>query len=174
MPQLTIANRFDAQRCRRYLNEELTVFHCHHYTTLFTQLADDAEQFHGPKHLRDAAADSVLGVLRRYCAKNGVTSKADKVDIAQQYFSVMGLGKLTIDIAAQTAEMAFSHVDSGWLKKWGTRDKPVNYIGQGYIAAVFALVHDDEPGHYEVLETRSIVSGAKTSQFTVKIKRDAQ
>ena len=33
-------------------------------------------------------------------------------------------------------------VDQGWIKKWGQRDKPVNYIGQGFIAAALNLPSD--------------------------------
>ena len=60
-----------------------------------------------------------------------------------------------------------SHVDEGWIKKWGNRDKPVNFIGQGYVAAALAAIYDLPAGSYDVYETQSIVSGADTSRFSL-------
>jgi hypothetical protein len=170
MAQLTMKARFDAEKCRQYLNDEVTVFHCHHYTSLFTQLADDAKMFDGARHLRDAAAESMGPVLTRYCADNGIESANEKIDIAQQYFAYVGLGALSIDLAAGTAEMTHSHVDEGWVKKWGNREQPVNFIGQGFIAAACALANGDSPANYSVVETQSIVSGAPVSTFTITKK----
>ena len=167
MPTLKVETRFDADRCRQYLNDELTVFHCHHYTTLFTQLADDAESLEGRKHLREAAAESMLAVLQRYCSSHNITAPADKIDIAQQYYAYVGLGKVRIDLAANSAEMEHSHVDEGWIQRWGKRDKPVNYIGQGFLAAAFALAHGEASSAFAVDETQSLVAGAATSKFSI-------
>lgn len=167
---LQIEATYDDKRSRQYVNGEVTVFHCHHYAALFTQLADDAGMFDGARHLRDAAAESMLPVLKKQCEIDGATSAEDKTAVAEQYFSYIGLGKLSINIPDAKAEMAFSHVDDGWIRKWGNRDKPVNFIGQGYIAAAFALVNGDDPSTYVVEETQSIVSGATSSKFTVSKK----
>lgn len=170
MTDLKVQAKFDPEKCRQYLNDELTVFHCHHYTTLFSQLADDAKIFKGSKLLRNAASESMFSPMQKYCSQNSITSVEDKVSIAEQYFSHVGLGSLKINIEANTAIMSSAHVDDGWLKKWGKRDKPVNFIGQGFIAAAFALAKGDVPDAYEVSETQSIVSGADTSNFTITKK----
>jgi hypothetical protein len=167
MPEIKIKAKFDPEKCRQYLNDELTVFHCHHYSALFTQLADDAEIFKGAKLLRDAASESMLPVLTSYCANNNINSVEDKIDVAQQYYAYVGLGSVSINVAAKTAEMKHSHVDQGWIKKWGKRDKPVNFIGQGFLAAAFALAEGGDPSAYDVQETQSIVSGANTSRFII-------
>ncbi len=168
MLELKIKARFDDEKCRQYLNDELSVFHCHHYSTLFSQLADDAKLLSGTEHMKSAAAESMLTPIKKFCLDNNISSPEDRISIAEQYYSYVGLGKLKINLSTNSAEMVNSHVDEGWIKKWGTREQPVNYIGQGFIAAAFALAYDDDPVSYSVEETQSIVSGAKASQFNIK------
>lgn len=170
MPELKMESKFDADKSRQYLNNELTVFHCHHYTALFSQLADDAKIFKGAKLLADSAAESMLIPLKKYCTDNNISSTEDKVSIAEQYFAYVGLGTLKLDISGNSAVMPSAHVDDGWVKKWGTRDKAVNFIGQGFVAAAFALANGDAVSSYEVSETQSIVSGADSSNFTITKK----
>ncbi len=65
------------------------------------------------------------------------------------------------------ARMDHSHVDEGWKKKWGKREEPVNFIGQGFLAAAMAAVYDLPSGSYEVREQQSIVAEAEASRFTI-------
>jgi predicted hydrocarbon binding protein len=146
--------------------------HCHHYSTLFSQLADDAQMFQGPKLLSDASEESFYPVLVKYFQENNVSSIEERAAIAEQYFSFIGLGQIQINVTDQdcSAQMKHSHVDEGWIKKWGKRDEPVNFIGQGYLAAAFSAINGQECGSYKVQETQSIVSGQTTSQFTITRK----
>lgn len=168
MVELNVTSKFDPDRCRQYLNDELSVFHCHHYATLFTQLADDAKLFDGERHLTESSSEAMLPPMKKYCEDNAISSIDDKISIAEQYFSYVGLGKVDIDVKAWSATMQNAHVDEGWIKKWGNRDEPVNFIGQGFIVAAFALAHGGKPSSYKVTETQSIVSGAATSKFIVE------
>ena len=43
--EFEIDHRFDPVKNRHYLNGFCSVLHCHHYATLYTQLADDAVDF---------------------------------------------------------------------------------------------------------------------------------
>jgi predicted hydrocarbon binding protein len=58
-----------------------------------------------------------------------------------------------------------SHVDAGWLKKWGKYDAPVNYIAAGYIAGMFSAACDMPVKTYNVTESESIAMGAELSRF---------
>jgi hypothetical protein len=58
--------RFDSKRMRHYINNELSVLHCHHYASLFSQLADDAKLLHGDKLLKQASEESFYPVLVDY------------------------------------------------------------------------------------------------------------
>lgn len=80
------------------------------------------------------------------------------------------MGKMRITCAGAESgevELDHSHVDEGWINKWGKHDQPVNYIGAGYIAGVFAALFDQPNQTYTASETQSIVSGAERSLFTV-------
>ena len=145
-----------------------TVLHCHHYATLYCQLADDAAQFQGRMLLVRAAELAFLDVLSTYFSEQGVSDLNDRVALAEEYWRICGWGTLHFDhvgILSAAAHMDHSHVDEGWLKKWGPRNKPVNYIGQGYLAAVMSAVYGLPAGSYRVMETQSIVSGAEASRF---------
>jgi predicted hydrocarbon binding protein len=80
------------------------------------------------------------------------------------------MGEVHINIQGNrgTADMSHSHVDEGWIKKWDQHDRPVNFIGQGFLAAAFAAITGTEAGSYAVKETQSIVSGAPVSKFEIE------
>lgn len=168
--ELELKHEFDPLRSRHYLNGALTVLHCHHFATLYSQLADDAEIVDGKKLLFESSEEVFHGVLANYFRKHGIETEADRVTIAEEYYAAMGLGLLKIVGLGKYsgyAELLHSHLDEGWIKKWGQREKPVNFITQGYIAAVFATVFDLPAGSYTVEEQESLVSGAPKSIFRV-------
>ena len=63
--------------------------------------------------------------------------------------------------------MTASHTDSGWIKKWGEYDKPVNYVTAGYIEAMFEVLMDAPDKAFAATEVESIVMGADTSKFRI-------
>ena len=166
---------FDPARARQMLNGTATVFHCHHYSTLFTQLADDAKAWGGAMLLAKSAEEFTFSELTSYFKEHRIDATADRLAVAESYYGFVGLGALKIQFDGQagTAEMSHSHVDEGWIKKWGKRDRPVNFIGQGFISGACAAVYDSAPGAFDVNETQSIVSGNATSKFAISAKLGA-
>ncbi len=168
--ELHLDHQIDGRTWRHYLNGELSVLHCHHYATLYSQLADDCELLDGKKLLMECAEDSFYPVLSNYFAENGIDTTAERIAIAEQYFAAYGLGSMRVSCAGpDSGEVVLdhSHVDEGWVKKWSKRDAPVNFIGCGYIAALFAAVFDRPTRAFDVTEVQSIVSGAECSRFNV-------
>lgn len=170
--QFKATQRFDSEKARQYVNGEVTVFHCHHYATLFSQLADDAKLLKGSTLLVEAAEESFYPVLAGYFKEHGVDTTEDRISITEQYFGFVGLGKVKISMenGKGSAEMPYAHVDEGWIKKWSKRDKPVNFIGQGFLAAAFSAITGSQQGVFSVTETQSKVSGAPASLFEI-VKR---
>jgi predicted hydrocarbon binding protein len=165
--QLKLDHKFDAERMRHYLNGQLSVLHCHHYATLYTQLAIDAKE---TTLLAAVAEETFGGVLRDYFDKNGVESVDDRIAAASNYFATVGLGKMSVSYLGNDSGqivMEESHVDRGWIKKWGQFDAPVNHIGRGYIAGMFSAIWDKPLRTFKVRETESIVTGAEKSCFKV-------
>lgn len=173
MSELKLQHKFDSDRKRHYLNDQLTVLHCHHYATLFTQLALDAKELvDGPRILRETVEDVFYEVLSNYFKNNGVTDPKDRMDIAVQMFSAIGMGKMAVvsgDTGGGEIEMPHPHVDEGWLKKWGKYKGPVNFIGAGYVTGMFSAAFDKPARSYKVTEDRSRVMGAEKSHFKVTI-----
>ena len=170
LTEWTVDHKFDPETCRHSVNGFDTVLHCHHYATLYCQLADDAEQFNGRELLKRSAELSFFDVLSSYFGEHGVADLGDRIALAESFWKVCGFGVLKFDHVGElsaAAHMDHSHVDEGWIKKWGNRDKPVNFIGQGYVAAALAAIYDLPAGSYTVYETQSIVSGADASRFSL-------
>jgi hypothetical protein len=167
---LTIDHRFDPRTCRHELSGTAYVLHCHHYATLYCQLADDAELFDGKALLRKAAALAFYDELVRIFRESNAQGIPDRVSLAEQYWKFTGMGLLeleTVGAMGGAARMPRSHVDEGWIKKWGKREKPVNFIGQGFLAAAFEAIFDLPVGSFRAEETASIVAGAAASQFKI-------
>ena len=165
-----VDHKFDSKKMRHYMLGQTTVMHCHHYSTLFTQLAIDSQQFNGPTLLVESSYESFWPILRDYFKKNKVSDVSDRIALAEQYFSFVGLGEVEFEVGGNSAivTMKHSHVDEGWLKKWGPRDQRVNYVGEGYVKAALCAIHDQSSPHrYRVAEVQSIVCGASTSRFNV-------
>lgn len=164
---LELKHKFDPERMRHYLNKHLTVLHCHHYSSLYTQLALDA----GETDLLVASSEaSFRELIADYFEDQGVTGLEEKIHIACEYFSAMGLGKMKVQfLGDESGEVILerSHVDEGWIKKWSKTDKPVNYIGCGYISAMFSAILDQPIGVFFTREQESIVMGAEKSVFKV-------
>ena len=171
MAELKLEHEFDPKRKRHYLNKFLNVVHCHHYATLFTQLALDAREIvDGTQILKESSEVVFFEVLSDYYKKNGIADTKDRMEIASKMFSAIGLGKLEIvsgDSNGGEIDMPFAYVDEGWIKKWGKNKEPVNFIGGGYVCGMFSAVFEKPVKTYKVTETQSKVMGAEKSHFKV-------
>ena len=169
---LNVEFSFDDKNYRHFTNGFSTVMHCHHYITLLSKLARDFDDFGGIQILLESVEDSVRPMIDDYCVKNNIASLEDRLDVGREYYSVMGMGLMQVVGNEQGGEVTLtrSHVDQGWIKKWGKDATPVNFWTQGYIAAMFASASNKSPRSYEVVENASMVMGDKTSKFAVKLK----
>jgi len=164
---LELEHRFDPKSSRHYLNGHLSVLHCHHYTTLYTQLALDAKE---TDLLSGVAEETFYKLLKDYYNKHNIINLEDKIDIACQYYSAVGLGKMEVGFLGEDSGeviLSISHVDQGWIKKWGNYDAPVNYITCGYISGMFSAIFDRNIGVFKAFEVESIVMGASKSRFRI-------
>lgn len=166
--ELTIERRYDPRQGRHAINGEVHVLHCHHYLTLYTQLAEDCGMLDGRKLLVETAEDSFRPVLADCWRRQGAELAADRIALAEQYYALAGLGKLRVVAAGPDlgrAELDHSHLDAGWIKKWGSREQPVNHVTRGYLAALYAALNGTPPRSWRVSEVRSLVAGAGSSLF---------
>jgi len=171
--EFELDHKFDKLRSRHYINDKLSVLHCHHYATLYTQLADDIKWANGGDILKETSEDVFYDVLKKYYDDKCINSIEDKVRIAEDYYKAVGLGNMkfvTIGESFGKVELCNSHLDEGWIKKWGKKDEPVNFIGRGFISAVFSCINSKPVRSYEVEEVQSIVQGKEKSLFKVLLK----
>jgi hypothetical protein len=168
--EFQIDHKFDPKSCRHTLNGVNVALHCHHFTSLYTQLADDCSMFDAKKLLAEATEDAFFGMLKNYFETQQICCSRDRISLAEQCYAAVGLGQMKVAFAGPDSgevELLHSHVDSGWIKKWGKRDTPVNFMTCGYIAGLFSAVFNHPTRSYDVIETQSIVAGAATSRFKV-------
>ena len=170
MRKLILPTTFDKDRCRHIGDGETLVLHCHHFASLTTQLANDCTLLDGKKLLAECSEDTFYKVLTDYYRDNGVNYLKDRIEIAERYFAEAGLGKLIVKyagICAGEVVMEHSHIDEGWVKKWGIATQPVNHIGCGYVTAMFSAVFDKPIRFYTAKERQSIACGADVSVIIV-------
>lgn len=168
--ELVFNKVFDGQAARHRIDDTTVVLHCHHYATLYTQLALDCSLIDAKALLSESAEDAWEAFLANYYKTYGIATQADRIAIGEQVFAAAGLGKMRVTCAgADSGEVTLehSHVDEGWIKKWGKYDRPVNLIGAGFIAGLFAAVFGKPVRSFIAIETQSIVSGAADSRFNV-------
>jgi hypothetical protein len=165
--EIVLDHKFDPFKKQHYLNGELSVLHCHHYTTLYAQLAIDAGE---SELLAETARETFYAVLSSYFRDHAIELVEDRVSLACQYYGAVGLGKMeVVFIGPDSGEVRLlkSHLDAGWIKKWGPYGKPVNHVTQGFIEGMFAAILSVPSGAFTAREVRSIVMGAPESVFTI-------
>jgi hypothetical protein len=169
---LNVEFTFDEKTYRHYMNGFLSVMHCHHYMSLLTNLAMNYDDMGGIKILTESAEDTIRPLFDDYYQKNNLASAEEKLDVGPGYYSVMGMGLMKADGNEQGGQVVLtrSHVDQGWLKKWDSPGKPVNYWTCGYISAMFAAAFGKPARSYDVTEVKSMVKGDETSVFEIKLK----
>ncbi len=116
--ELELYHEFDRARCRHYLNGQLSVMHCHHYTTLYTRLAMDAEFIDGKSLLAGSAEDSFYVAFRDYFAARPGLKRANQLALGCQYYAAVGLGQMEVIYAGMDSGevvLHHSHVDEGWI-----------------------------------------------------------
>jgi|WetSurMetagenome_2_1015567.scaffolds.fasta_scaffold35674_3 hypothetical protein len=166
--EIKYSHVFDRKTKRHKINNIQSVLHCHHYSSLFAQLAIDANE---TELLKECTRDSFHKILDSYFTDNpAVDSVAKKIEIGCQYYSLVGLGKMRVNFMGEDSgevELLSSHIDAGWQKKWGKFDKPVNYLTAGFIEALFETILSLPQKTFQVIEMQSIVMGAETSIFKI-------
>lgn len=170
--ELVLNKEFDAKSCRHKIDGNTVVLHCHHFATLYTQLAMDCSMLDAKVLLAECSEDVWAEFLSGYYCAHGISSTAERIALAEQTYAASGLGKMRVACAGpESGEVTIehSHVDEGWINKWGKNDTPVNFIGAGFIAALFAAVFDKPVRSYFATETQGIVCGAPCSRFTVVV-----
>jgi len=170
---LNISHTFDEGNFRHYMNGFNVVLHCHHYMSLTTKLAIDFDDIGGTRILAESAEDSVLPILIDYIQKNKLNDPQERLRIGAEFYKEMGLGQMTVsgNVGQGQVKLDSSHVEKGWIAKWGKTDGPVNHFTRGYIAAVFEAAFDKPARSYDIKETKSIVTGAPATTFTIEKKQ---
>lgn len=167
---LNIDFTFDDKTYRHYMNGFASVMHCHHYLCLTSKMALDFGDLNAAQILNEVTEDTMRPLFDEYINTNGIAETKDKLLVGMEYYSAMGLGKMKASIDSNGGEIQLmrSHVDQGWLKKWGKHPEHVNFFTCGYIAAMFAAATNKPARSFVVTETESIVSGSSVSKFQVQ------
>ncbi len=172
MKECVFDQRFDDVKMLQYVNNDISVLHCHHYAGLFTKLALSMKSIGGPNLLFEAMEEASYLILKKYFITHAITAMDEKVAVAEEYFGLMGLGKLELRMTSSGGSglMRHAHVDEGWMSKWGKSPESVNFIGQGYLAGAFSVIAGLPIGSCSVTENRSIVKGDSVSEFALARK----
>lgn len=83
---------YDPTRSRHSVNSVDTVLHCHHYATLYTQLADDATLFDGKSILRETSEHAFYNTLKAHYEAQGIQDPNERASVAKDYWAFSGMG----------------------------------------------------------------------------------
>ena len=160
---------FDDKTYRHALNGHESVLHCHHYMSLTTKLAEDFDDVGGTRILRETAEDTIRPMLDSYIKENSISKPEERLKLGAEYYAVMGLGLMEVTGDGQTGKVTLrhSHVDEGWVQKWGKADKFVNHFTCGFVSAVFAAAYDAPARAYHAEEMTSIAVGNSETVIAV-------
>jgi len=167
--ELNVTFDFDNDTYRHRMNGAFSVLHCHHYLCLTTRMAIQLKSMGGIDILKSTAEDTLLPLLQDYVTQNNIKDPEARLQVGVSYYAIMGMGKMNAvrNEKGGTVQLLRSHIDQGWLKKWGRTEGHVNYFTCGYISAMYAVAEGRPPGSFSVQELKSIVSGNKISYFEV-------
>lgn len=166
---LNIDFDFDDGTYRHRMNGIMSVLHCHHYLCLTTRMAIQLKSVGGIDILKSTTEDTIYPLLEQYVTDYSIKDTKDRLKVGVEYYSLMGMGKMeaSLNYTGGSVKLMRSHIDQGWLKKWGRTSGNVNYFTCGYIAAMYAVAQKYPPGSFVVNEVESIVSGKNISRFNV-------
>ena len=166
---LEINHTVDNETYRHKINGHEFVLHCHHYLTLTAKLAEDFSDIGAPQVLIEVTEDSIRPLLDDYFTEHKITSPEERIAIGAEHYAFMGLGMMEISVTDKGGKVTLkhSHMDEGWLKKWGKNKTPVNQFTCGFVAAIFGAAYSKEKRGFGVKESKSIVMGAKESVLVV-------
>lgn len=160
---------FDDGTFRHYMNGHPSVLHCHHYMALTTRVATKFRSLGADRILAESTEDSMRVLLDDYVRKHSLPVGLERLRMAAEYYAVMGLGRLQLegDASGGTVTLQRSHVDEGWVKKFGPCDHPINHVTRGYAAAAFACAFERSARAYVVTEASSMAMGAGQGTMVV-------
>lgn len=157
------------------INGKPFVFQSNYFLIYMVKLAKNARLLNAPQLMVQAAEESFYDIFMDYFRKQGLRKTSLKVKIVEEYFRLMGLGHLTIDVskAGGSAKIKEPNLDKVWIQVFSNTDKPVNFIAQGFIGAAFSAINNKPKFSYEVIEWQSRACGSSLSQFNI-IKKTSQ
>jgi len=167
-----LEHTFDKNTYRHSYNGTLMVLHCHHYMSLLTKLAMDYPEVNGADILASSAEDSIRPLLDETARRQSAKTPEEVMSVGKELYQQLGMGLMSIDGARENSEVTLvrSHVDQGWIKKWGKSTTVVNHFTRGFISAIFGAAFQKPGQSFIVEETSSIARGDATSRFVVKPK----
>lgn len=86
--------RLDRERKLISLFGEPVIFHCHHYNLFLQQTIEDPDWIDGVSILRKAAQEIFYSLLQGAFKTLGVQQAAERLAVASQVFSFLGLGRM--------------------------------------------------------------------------------
>jgi len=169
---LELEHTFDKNTYRHAYNGHIMVMHCHHYMSLLTRLAMEYADVNGPDILAEAAEDSIRPLLEESARRQSITTPEAILTLGRELYQQLGMGLMAINGTGETGEVTLvrSHVDQGWMKKWGKATTTINHFTRGFIAAIYGAAFGKSGRAYAVQETASIARGDATTTFVVKPK----
>jgi hypothetical protein len=160
-----------AEQSLTFLAEIPYVYHCHHYNLFHDQTIDDALGEDEGARVRTAAAHNAFrDLLSGVFTKSGATTPVERLGLAQELFSWMGQGRMSLEVTASggRARSPSLHYGYAWREKYGSRVKrvePADAVAAGFAAAATELAFGLPSDAIAVAERKCIAARDAECEF---------
>jgi hypothetical protein len=146
------------------LGDQLVAYQCHHHSLFLEQTVTDALGGESWGVRRQAAFEASHALLASLCAEFGIIGGTERLDLANELFSAMGHGRLSLSLAAEGGEVRGErlHYGSSFVEKYGGRIKNTRKLDPfagGFISAAASLAFPSDWGALVAEETSCVAKG---------------
>jgi hypothetical protein len=150
------------------------VYHCHHYNLFHDQTIVDVLGEELGTEIRVRIAKQVFGqLLRTLYARLGMSTVAERLQMATDLFAWMGHGRMSFQLEKRggSARGEFLHYGFSWKQKYGEKIRclaPLDAVAAGYAAAVAEAAFDLPAGSRTARETHCIAMKHGACEFQIE------
>lgn len=145
------------------LDGVMVSLHCHHYNCGLVKALEEMEGVNAREIFIQAATEEFYINFKNNISNDfeGKTVQ-EKMDAAVDLYRFMGFGRLDLSGLNESGGMAYadsSYYVTGWLAKYGRRNRPVCHLTCGFISGILAAIYGKSMGEYSVEEKNAWLQG---------------
>lgn len=169
---MELEKRYDPRIAKHFIEGRHMVLHCHHYNTLLHKAIVSTPFFDGPEFIFSVFRDDFFATMKTILENKRINEPEKIKKACVDFYSFSGFGKMDVTGMSEKGGKIIaisSHLASGYEKKWGIQDSPVDDFGRGFAAATWALAYGKKPTGCTVTQLKCQSRGDKSGEFKLEV-----